>query len=133
MADMFKLQVVTPDKFFYTGEVSMVELTTTEGEIGVYAQHIPMTSIVAPGVLSIHEGSEVKKAALHSGVVEVLPDAVTILAEVVEWPEEIDSSRAEEAMTRAERRLRENKAETDVFRAELALKRAMTRLEVKGR
>ena len=50
MADMFKLQVVTPDKFFYTGEVSMVELTTTEGEIGVYAQHIPMTSIVAPGV-----------------------------------------------------------------------------------
>ena len=49
MADMFKLQVVTPDKFFYTGEVSMVELTTTEGEIGVYAQHIPMTSIVAPG------------------------------------------------------------------------------------
>ena len=41
MADMFKLQVVTPDKFFYTGEVSMVELTTTEGEIGVYAQHIP--------------------------------------------------------------------------------------------
>ena len=125
MADMFKLQVVTPDKFFYTGEVSMVELTTTEGEIGVYAQHIPMTSIVAPGVLSIHEGSEVKKAALHSGFVEVLPDAVTILAEVVEWPEE--------AMTRAERRLRENKAETDVFRAELALKRAMTRLEVKGR
>ena len=133
MADMFKLQVVTPDKFFYTGEVSMVELTTTEGEIGVYAQHIPMTSIVAPGVLSIHEGSEVKMAALHSGCVEVLPDAVTILAEVVEWPEEIDSSRAEEAMTRAERRLRENKAETDVFRAELALKRAMTRLEVKGR
>ncbi len=133
MADMFKLQVVTPDKFFYTGEVSMVELTTTEGEIGVYAQHIPMTSIVAPGVLSIHEGSEVKKAALRSGFVEVLPDAVTILAEVVEWPEEIDSSRAEEAMTRAERRLRENKAETDVFRAELALKRAMTRLEVKGR
>ena len=61
MADMFKLQVVTPDKFFYTGEVSMVELTTTEGEIGVYAQHIPMTSIVAPGVLSIHEGSEVKR------------------------------------------------------------------------
>lgn len=73
MADMFKLQVVTPDKFFYTGEVSMVELTTTEGEIGVYAQHIPMTSIVAPGVLSIHEGSEVKKAALHSGFGGVFP------------------------------------------------------------
>ena len=133
MADMFKLQVVTPDKFFYTGEVSMVELTTTEGEIGVYVQHIPMTSIVAPGVLKIHEDSQVKQAALHSGFVEILQDSMTILAEVVEWPEEIDAARAEEALTRAERRLKENKAETDVVRAELALKRAMTRLEVKGK
>lgn len=133
MADMFKLQVVTPDKIFYTGEVSMVELTTTEGQIGVYANHIPMTSIVAPGVLKIHEGSELKRAALHSGFVEVLPDSVTILAEVVEWPAEIDANRAEEAMTRAERRIKDNKAETDIVRAELALKRAMTRLEVKGK
>ena len=90
MADMFKLQVVTPDKEFYAGEVSMVELTTTEGQIGVYASHIPLTAIVAPGVLRIHEASEVKKAALHAGFVEILPDEVKILAEVVEWPDEID-------------------------------------------
>ena len=108
----------------------MVELTTTEGEIGVYAQHIPMTSIVAPGVLSIHEGSEVKKAALHSGFVEVLPDAVTILAEVVEWPEEIDASRAEEAMIRAERRLQNDKSNINITRAELALHKALVRFEL---
>lgn len=131
MADMFKLQVVTPDKEFYAGEVSMVELTTTEGQIGVYASHIPLTAIVAPGVLRIHEASEVKKAALHAGFVEILPDEVKILAEVVEWPEEIDVNRAEEARVRAERRIKDNAAETDTLRAEMALKRALTRLETR--
>ena len=131
MADMFKLQVVTPDKEFYAGEVSMVELTTTEGQIGVYASHIPLTAIVAPGVLRIHEASEVKKAALHAGFVEILPDEVKILAEVVEWPDEIDVNRAEEARIRAERRIKDNAAETDTLRAEMALKRALPRLETR--
>ena len=131
MADSFKLQVVTPDEMFYEGEASMVELTTTEGQIGVYANHIPLTASVAPGVLHIHEASEVKKAALHAGFIEILPDQITILAEVVEWPDQIDVKRAEEARVRAERRLKENKAETDVVRAELAMKRAMTRLEAR--
>ncbi len=131
MADMFKLQVVTPDKEFYAGEVSMVELTTTEGQIGVYANHIPLTAIVAPGVLRIHEASEVKKAALHAGFIEILPDEIKILAEVAEWPDEIDVRRAEEARIRAERRIKDNAAETDTLRAELALKRALTRLEAR--
>jgi len=131
MADMFKLQVVTPDKEFYAGSVSMVELTTTEGQIGVYANHIPLTAIVAPGVLRIHEDSEVKKAALHAGFIEILPEEVKVLAEVVEWPDEIDVKRAEEAKIRAERRIKDNSAETDSLRAELALKRALTRLEAK--
>lgn len=131
MADMFKLQVVTPDKEFYAGEVGMVELTTTEGQIGVYANHIPLTAIVAPGVLRIHEDSEVKKAALHAGFIEILPDEIKILAEVVEWPGEIDVKRAEEAKIRAERRIKDNAAETDGLRAELALKRALTRLEAR--
>ena len=131
MADMFKLQVVTPDKEFYGGEASMVELTTTEGQIGVYANHIPLTAIVAPGVLRIHEGSEVKKAALHAGFIEILPDEVKILAEVAEWPDEIDVRRAEEARIRAERRIKDNAAETDTLLAEMALKRALTRLETR--
>lgn len=131
MADVFKLRIVEPDKVFYEGEASMVELTTTEGQIGIYAKHIPLTAIVAPGVLKIHEADEVKKGALISGFIEVLPDAVIILAEVAEWPGEIDINRAEEARVRAERRLKENRAETDTLRAEMALKRAMVRLETK--
>lgn len=131
MADVMKLRVITPDEKFYEGETTMVELTTTEGDIGVYPNHIPLTAVVSPGVLKIHEGAEVKEAALISGFLTIFPDEVTILAEVVEWPDEIDFKRAEEAKVRAERRLSDHSPETDVLRAEMALKRALVRLELK--
>ena len=116
MADHFKLQVITPDRKFYQGDVQMVELTTTEGQIGVYARHIPLTAVVAPGILTIHEDGEKKAAALMSGFVQIMPEEVTIMAEVVEWPE---------------RRIQSHDAEMDVARAELALKRALVRLEAR--
>lgn len=133
MAEMFKLKIVTPDRIFYDGEASMVELTTTEGEIGVYANHIPTTAIVSPGVLKIHEAGELKKATLMAGFIEVLQDRITIMAEVAEWPEDIDAKRAQEAKIRAERRLQDRYPGTDVMRAELALKRALVRLETIAR
>lgn len=131
MADAMKLKVITPDKQFYEGDVTMVELTTTEGNIGVYPEHIPLTAVAAPGVLKIHEGAEVKEAALMSGFITILPDSMTILAETVEWPDEIDFDRAQEAKNRAEKRLAAHEAELDVMRAELALRRALIRLEMK--
>ena len=131
MADLFKLHVITPERRFYDGEASMVELTTTEGDIGVYRNHIPRTAIVAPGVLKIHEEGEVKEAALISGFIEILPERITIMAEVAEWPDEIDANRAEEARIRAERRLKEESGEIDTMRAELALRRALVRLSLR--
>ncbi len=131
MADVMKLNVITPEKQFYEGNVTMVELTTTEGEIGVYPNHIPLTAVVAPGVLKIHEEGEEKKASLISGFITILPDAVTIMAEVAEWPDEIDFKRAEEARVRAERRLASRESGLDELRAEMALKRALVRLGLK--
>ena len=109
----------------------MVELSTTEGDIGVYRNHIPLTAIVAPGVLKIHEEGGVKEAALMSGFIEILPERITIMAEVAEWPDEIDANRAEEARIRAERRLKEESGEIDTMRAELALRRALVRLSLR--
>ena len=131
MADLFKLHVITPERRFYDGEASMVELSTTEGDIGVYRNHIPLTAIVAPGVLKIHEEGGVKEAALISGFIEILPERITIMAEVAEWPDEIDGNRAEEARIRAERRLKEESGEIDTMRAELALRRALVRLSLR--
>lgn len=133
MADMFKVKVITPDRVFYEGEVSMVELRTTEGDIGVYKNHIPLTCIVDPGVLNLHEADGVKKAALHTGFVEILQDQVTILAEIAEWPDEIDRNRAEEARIRAERRLSGSEGSIDVARAELALHKALLRIRLSER
>ncbi len=124
----FTLKVITPDRVFFEEEVSMVEFNTVEGEVGIYKEHIPMTMIIAPGILTITMDEETKEAALHSGFAEVLPNQVTILAEIVEWPAEIDVERAEESRNRAEERIRENAPGTDMKRAEMSLKRAVARI-----
>lgn len=136
MADerAFALKIITPERVFYDGEAIMVELRTTEGEIGVLKNHIPLTCVIAPGLLRIKEtDTETKTAALISGFVEILQDSVTILAEIAEWPEEIDLNRAEEARVRAERRLAEKADTTNMKRAELALQRSVARIEAAGK
>lgn len=126
----FQLRIITPDRVFYEGPVDMVEFNTTEGEIGILPGHIPLTVIIKPGILCIHEAEGEKEAALHAGFAEIVPEGVTILAEIVEWPEEIDEQRAEAAMQRAEERLRSRTPETDIARAETALQRAIARIQV---
>lgn len=126
----FKVKIIAPDRLFYEGDADMIELTTTEGQIGVYKGHIPLTAVIAPGTVRVYEtDGDTKSAALHSGFVEILQDSVTVLAEIVEWPDEIDVNRAEEAKVRAERRIAEKATETNMARAELALKRAVARID----
>ena len=128
--EQFKLRIITPDRVFYEGNAKMVEFNTTEGEIGVLPGHIPMTVVIKPGILTITEEDETKTAALHAGFVEILQDSVTVLAEIVEWPTEIDSERAEAARQRAEERIKNHTPETDMARAETALLRAMARISI---
>ena len=126
----FRLKVIAPERVFYEGDVRMVEFNTTEGEIGIYRGHVPMTVIVSPGILVISEEESPRNAALHAGFAEILQDRVTILAEVIEWPDEIDRKRAEDAKARAQERLDAKAEETDILRAEAALRRALTRIDV---
>lgn len=131
MADerFFDLEIITPDRVFWKGQASMIELTTTEGQVGIYKRHIPMTMIISPGLMKIHLEGETKEAAVHSGFIEILPDRIMVMAEVAEWPEEIDLNRAKEAQARAERRIQAHDPNINTSRAELALKRAMARIE----
>ena len=126
----FIVKITAPDRLFYSGNADMIELTTTEGQIGVYKGHIPLTAVIAPGTVRIYETEgQVKSAALISGFVEILQDKVEILAEDILWPDEIDVNRAEEARIRAERRIAEKATDTNLARAELALKKAVVRIE----
>ncbi len=131
MADdnRFTIRIITPDRVFYEAEADMVEFNTQTGQVGIYKNHIPMTMIIKPGLLTITEGDDKKVAALHAGFVEILPDRVTILAEIIEWPDEIDRERAEAARDRAEKRLSEKSENTDISRAEIALLRSLARIE----
>lgn len=134
MADnekMFQVKIITPDRIFYTGEAEMIEFTTSSGQIGVYKKHIPLTTVLAPGAVIIHEAEGEKIAAVHAGFAEILPEQVTLLAEIAEWAEEIDVSRAEAARQRAEERLQAKAADLDLARAEFALRKALTRINVK--
>ena len=133
MAEIFTVEIITPDRVFYTGETDFLEFTTAAGEIGVYKNHIPTTTVLAPGVVTIHNGDEVKIAAVHAGFAEILNDKVTLLAELAEWPEEIDVSRAEAARDRAEGYLANRNESIDVKRAEYALRKALVRIDVAGR
>ncbi len=133
MADrLMDIKVMAPDRVFYEGKVSFIEFNTTEGIVGIYPKHIPMTVVIAPGVLKlVEDNGDTKEAALLSGFAEVLGDSITILAESVEWPDEIDIKRAEEAKIRAERRLKDDSQ--DLNRAELALKRSVVRMQLGGK
>lgn len=128
--NLFELEIITPDRVFYNGKAQMLELNTVSGQIGIYKNHIPLTTVLEPGIAVITEKNGKKEAALHTGFVEILGDRITVLAEVAEWPDEIDLHRAEEARVRAERRLATNDSNMNLTRAELALHRALVRLEL---
>ena len=132
MADenkVFDVEIITPDRVFFTGTATMIEFNTAAGELGVYARHIPLTTVLAPGVVTIHkQGEEDIIAAVHSE--EILPEKVTLLAEIAEWPNEIDKARAEAAKARAEERLANRTEAIDVKRAEFALRKALVRIDI---
>ena len=130
----FKLQIISPDRIFFDGDVEMVELRTTEGDLGILKDHIPLTAVTVPGILTIHQDGGTRQAAVHDGFVEILKDKVIVLAEASEWPEEIDINRANEAKIRAERRLRgEEGVEINTQRAEASLRKALIRIQVAER
>ena len=126
----FKVEIITPDRVFFTGEADMIEFNTGDGQIGVYKNHIPLTTVLEPGVVVIHNDDQQKVAAVHAGFAEILGEKVTLLAELAEWPDEIDVNRAEAAKQRAEDRIAAKSENLDLKRAEYALHKALTRLDV---
>ena len=129
----FTVKIITPDRVFFEGNAEMLEFTTTEGEIGIYKDHIPLTTVLAPGIVTITvSGEEKKYAAVYSGFAEILGDQVTLLAEAAEWPGEIDLERAQAAEKRARERLASKDTELDIARCELALRRSLVRQDLKS-
>lgn len=131
MANTFFLEVVTPERRFFSGEVEMVILKTPEGEIGILKGHTPMIVSVAIGPMKIKQNGEWLEAVLNEGFLEIKQDRAIILSDTAEWPHEIDENRAKAAKERAEERLHSNLARIEHIRSQAALSRALARLKVK--
>lgn len=131
MASTFKLEIVTPERMFFSGDVESVVLKTLQGEIGILPGHIPLVAAVAVGPLRIKKDGEWVEAVLTEGFMEIKQDKTIILTDTAEWPHEIDENRAEAARIRAEERLHQKLSQMEYIRSQAALSRAMARLRVK--
>lgn len=130
MANKLSLKIITPTRHMFEGEVDMVVMRTKSGDVGILHGHQPMVTILDYGVLTIKNDGEDKQAALLGGFAEVNSEGMSILTDAAEWSNEIDVVRAQQARERAEARLKNTQANIDVHRAELALKRALVRLDL---
>jgi F-type H+-transporting ATPase subunit epsilon len=127
------LEIVTPDRSLVREDVDEVEVPGSEGYLGILPGHAPLLSTLAVGELWYRVGTERHYMALAGGFVEVLPDRVTILANIAERPQDIDVGRAEAAKRRAEERLAKASVDIDAERARIALLRSLIRLQVAAR
>ncbi len=127
------LEIVTPDRSLVSERVDEVELPGAHGYFGVLPGHTPLLATLKVGELWYRKGSEKFYLSIAFGFAEVLPDRVTVLAELAERSEQIDAARAEAARKRAEERLAKPSADIDVERARIALTKSMIRLQVATR
>jgi F-type H+-transporting ATPase subunit epsilon len=133
------LEIVTPDRSLIREEVDEVVVPGTEGELGILPGHTPLLSTLKIGELWYRRGQDKHYLAIAFGFVEVLPDRVTVLADVGERAQEIDVQRAERARERAEQRLAQapqphlSQVDLDIERARVALMKALIRLQVANR
>ncbi len=128
---MFKLSVVSPERVLYEQEVHGIVVPGSEGYLGVLSNHAPLISSLVPGKITITENDEKQRiAAVSGGFIEVSDNVATILAETVEFVEEIDLDRARTSYQRAKERMGLKKSAIDMQRAQAALRRAENRLKI---
>lgn len=127
---LFHLEIVTPDRVFFSDDVEMVIVRGIEGDLAVLKGRAPITTPLKIGKVRIFQNDEEKVAAVVDGYISVIDNKTTIVTEAAEWPSEIDVDRAQSAKNRAEALLNKKTEGIDLLRAEFALKRAINRLEV---
>ncbi|WP_349408821.1 F0F1 ATP synthase subunit epsilon [Pseudalkalibacillus sp. SCS-8] len=131
----FAVSVVTPDGPVYeeTG-AEMVSAKATSGELGILPGHVPLVAPLTINAIRIKKDNNTQILAVSGGFIEVRPEKVTILAQAAELPTDINVDRAQAAKERAEKRLQESKQEgVDFARAQLALDRAINRINIAGK
>jgi len=131
MPALFRFEVFTPYRPFYAEMVEAISLTLTDGEIGVYANHSPFTAPVVTGLLRVKQQGQWRTAFISGGILEVTEIKTILIVNAAEWPEEIDSTRAEvsgtqakEEITSAVFKFESDKAREKLLRSQYRIKAA---------
>lgn len=127
MENVFHLEIFTPERQFFVGDVEAVSVLAFDGELTVLANHAAMVAPLAVGSIRIRQGDTVTEVFNSEGFMEVRPEGTVIFSQVCEYPEEIDVNRAEEALHRAEEALRQKRSMREYRQSKIALARAKAR------
>jgi F-type H+-transporting ATPase subunit epsilon len=133
MANTLKLEIVTPEGVTYSEDVEMVTLPGSEGEMGIYPNHVPLMTQVAAGEVSARRNGRDEFLAVGEGFVEITGERVAILTDMAIKAENIDESKAEEARRRAESRLAEKINDEEAAMVSASLAHSLAQLKVKRR
>jgi F-type H+-transporting ATPase subunit epsilon len=128
-----KLEIVTPEEKIYSEDVEMVTLPGSEGELGVYPNHVPVLTSLRPGELRIVKDGRESAMAIGEGFVEIKADGVSILTDMALQTEKIDVAAAEAAVARAQAAMKEDHSAEEVAAIQASLQKALAQLHVKRR
>lgn len=126
----FNLTIITPERSFFSDEVDMVIVNAIEGEMAVLKNRAPIITPLKTGKIRIFIDKKERVAAVVDGYINVGKYSTIVVTSAAEWPEEIDVDRALESKKRAEEAISERDKGKDVVQAQLALRRALNRIEV---
>jgi F-type H+-transporting ATPase subunit epsilon len=133
MSGTLKLEIVTPEKTAYSEDVEMVTLPGSEGELGVYPNHVPLLTTLNPGELRVLKGGKETFLAIGEGFVEITASTVSVLTDMALEPSVIDESAAEAAVARAQAAMKDDLGKEEVAAVQASLQKALAQLHVKRR
>ena len=133
MARTLRLEIVTPEAKAYSEDVEMVVLPGTDGELGVYPQHVPVLTTLKPGELRVFKGGHETSLVVGEGFAEITGDSISVLTDMAIESAAIDEAAAEAAVARAQAAMNEDHVDEEVASIQASLQKALAQLRVKRR
>ena len=126
-----QLDVVSAENNLFSGEVKKIQVTGSEGELGIFPQHTPLLTAIKPGLIRIVkvDGDE-EFIYLSGGILEVQPTIVTVLSDTAIRGQDLDEARAMESKRKAEEHIRNSHGDVDYAQASAELSKAIAKLRV---
>lgn len=129
MSRLFRLEMITPERRFFDGEIESLIVQTPDGLMGILKGHEPSVVAIDIGEIKLKMDGAWMACTTTEGFMEIRFDETLIFAQAFEWPDEIDLNRALAAKERAEQRIAEKKSQEEYMQSKIALARAMVRLK----